>query len=123
MRRAVSVVVEPLRADVAAWAIRRRKTEQIADRAQRARMGQVEDAGLTAELRDVLQQEADLAAGHGLCRYAGLVAVSAASSEELDAACASVEQATIQAGCELRWLVMQQGQAFVAAALPLGRGI
>ncbi len=58
VRRAVSVVVEPLRADVAARAIRRRKTEQIADQAQRARMGQAEDAGLTTELRDVLQQEA-----------------------------------------------------------------
>ena len=35
----------------------------------------------------------------------------------------AIEQAAIQASCETRRLVGQQAQAFVAAALPLCRGI
>ena len=78
---------------------------------------------LPDEYRDVLQQEADLIAGHGVLRYIGLVAVSAPTTDELDAAVAAVEQAAIQASCETRRLVGQQAQAFTAAALPLCRGL
>ena len=48
---------------------------------------------------------------------------TAADADQLDAACAEVEVAAGQAGCELRRLVGQQAQAFAAAALPLGRGL
>jgi hypothetical protein len=123
VRRSISLIYNPIRADVAARTIRKRKTEQLSDRAQRARIGQVEDAAFTAELRDVLQQEADLTTGHGVLRYAGLVSVSAPTGEELDSACATIEQAAIQSSCETRRLVLQQAQAFTAAALPLCRGI
>ncbi|WP_313960081.1 SCO6880 family protein, partial [Brevibacterium casei] len=85
----------------------------------RRRIGQIEDAAQTAEYTDVLQQEADLTAGHGVLRVTGLVAVSAPTIEELDAAVAAVEQAAIQASCETRRLVGQQAAAFTAAALPL----
>lgn len=71
----------------------------------------------------MLQQEADLTAGHGVLRYTGLISVSAVSAEELDAAVAAVEQAAIQASCETRLLVGQQAQAFTAAALPLCRSV
>ena len=86
-------------------------------------VGQIEDASQSAEYADVLQQEADLTAGHGVLRYTGLIAISAPSVDELDAAVAAIEQAAIQASCETRLLVGQQAQAFVAAALPLGRGL
>lgn len=69
----------------------------------------------------MLQQEADLTAGHGVLRYTGLFSVSAASVDELDAAVAAIEQAAIQASCETRLIVGQQAQAFTAAALPLCR--
>ncbi|MTV25156.1 PrgI family protein [Nitriliruptoraceae bacterium ZYF776] len=123
VRRAFSLICDPVRADVAARDIRRKKTEYISDAAQRAKIGQIEDAQQSAEYRDVLQQEADLTAGHGLLRYTGLLAVTATSVDELDAAVAEIEQAAIQASCETRRLVGQQAQAFVAAALPLCRGI
>jgi hypothetical protein len=71
----------------------------------------------------VLQQEADLTAGHGILRYTGLLAVSASTPDELETAVADVEQAAVQASCETRRLVGQQAQAFGAAALPLCRGI
>lgn len=57
--------------------IRKTKTGYLSDATQPARIGQIEDAERTAEYRDVLQQEADLIAGHGVQRYIGLIAISA----------------------------------------------
>ncbi|MPV35934.1 SCO6880 family protein [Georgenia subflava] len=121
VRRTFTMLFTPVRADLAARDIRKKKTEYISDAAQRARIGQIEDASQTAEYVDVLQQEADLTAGHGILRAVGLVSVSAPSVEELERAVAAVEQAAIQASCETRRLWGQQAQAFTAAALPLAR--
>ena len=76
-----------------------------------------------AEYNDVLQQEADLTAGHGILRTTGLIAVSAWDPDELGRAVADIEQAAIQASCETRRLWGQQAQAFSAAALPLCRRV
>ena len=123
IQRAFSLLCTPLRSDQAARDIRKKKVEHISDMAQRQRIGQIEDAAQTAEYQDVLQQEADLTAGHGVLRYTGLIAVSAPTVDELDAAVAAIEQAAIQASCETRLLVGQQAAAFTAAALPLCRRI
>lgn len=123
IQRSFSLLCTPMRSDQAARDIRKKKTEYISDAHQRQRIGQIEDASQTAEFHDVLQQEADLTAGHGVLRYTGLISVSAVSAEELDAAVAAVEQAAIQASCETRLLVGQQAQAFTAAALPLCRSV
>lgn len=123
IRRSVSLIFDPVRSDIAARDIRKKKTEYLSDATQRQRIGQIEDATQSAEYHDVLQQEADLTAGHGVLRYTGLIAISAPTGPELDAAVAAVEQAAIQASCETRLLVAQQAQAFTAAALPLCRGI
>ncbi|MGO1316499.1 MAG: SCO6880 family protein [Cellulomonadaceae bacterium] len=121
VRRTFTMLFTPIRADIAARDIRKKKTEHISDTAQRAKIGQIEDAAQTAEYNDVLQQEADLTAGHGILRATGLITVSALDAEELERAVATVEQAAIQASCETRRLWGQQAQAFTAAALPLGR--
>ncbi|WP_246142312.1 SCO6880 family protein [Lacisediminihabitans profunda] len=123
IRRSFSLICDPIRADIAARDIRKKRTGYVSDAHQRAKIGQIEDLGQSAEYDDVLQQEADLTAGHGLLRYTGLIAISAASENELEAAVSAIEQAAIQASCETRRLVGQQAQAFTAAALPLGRGI
>lgn len=123
IQRSFSLLCTPMRSDQAARDIRKKKTEYISDAHQRQRIGQIEDASQTAEFHDVLQQEADLTAGHGVLRYTGLVSVSATTAEELDAAVAAIEQAAIQASCETRLLVGQQAQAFTAAALPLCRSV
>ncbi|MDR2566172.1 MAG: PrgI family protein [Bifidobacteriaceae bacterium] len=123
IRRTFSLTVTPMRADQAARDIRRKKTEHIADQAQRAKIGQIEDAAQTAEYHDVLQQEADLTSGHGIVRYTGLITVSAPSEPELQAALAAIEQAAVQASCETRTLVGQQAQGFTVAALPLCRTV
>ena len=121
IQRSFSLLCTPMRSDQAARDIRKKKTEYISDAAQRQRIGQIEDASQTAEFQDVLQQEADLTAGHGALRYTGLISVSARTADDLDAAVAAIEQAAIQASCETRLLVGQQAQAFTAAALPLCR--
>lgn len=121
--RTVSLHYLPVRADQAARDIRKKKTELISDTYQRRRMGQIEDASATAEYDDVLQQEADLTAGHGVLRTTGLVCVTAPTIDELEAAVTTIEQAAIQASCETRRLVGQQAQAFTAAALPLCRSV
>jgi hypothetical protein len=123
IRRTFTLLYTPLRTDRAARDIRKKKTEYISDAAQRRRIGQIEDAQQSAEYHDVLQQEADLTAGHGILRCTGLIAVSAADPDELERTVAAVEQAAIQASCETRHLWGQQAQAFAAASLPLCRPI
>lgn len=123
VRRAFSLICNPIRSDQAARDIRKKKTEYISDAAQRAKIGQIEDAQQSGEYQDVLQQEADLTSGHGILRYTGLIAISAPTTDELEAAVSDLEQAAIQASCETRRLVGQQAQAFTAAALPLARTV
>jgi hypothetical protein len=64
VRRTFTLLYTPMRTDQAARDIRKEKTEYISDAAQRQRIGQIEDAQQSAEYNDVLQQEADLTAGH-----------------------------------------------------------
>ena len=123
IRRTFTLIYTPMRTDRAARDIRKKKTEYISDAAQRHRMGQIEDAQQSAEYQDVLQQEADLTAGHGVLRCTGLVAVSASDPDELERGVTAIEQAAIQASCETRRLWGQQPQAFAVAALPLGRSV
>jgi hypothetical protein len=123
IRRTFSLLYTPMRTDRAARDIRKKKTEYISDAAQRQKIGQIEDAQQTAEYQDVLQQEADLTAGHGVLRATGFVAVSASEPDELERAVAAIEQAAIQASCETRRLWGQQAQGFAVAALPLARGV
>lgn len=123
VQRSISLLCTPMRTDQAVRDIRKKKVEYISDANQRARIGQIEDASQSVEYQDVLRQESDLTAGHGLLRYTGLIAVTAPTVDELDSAVAAIEQAAIQASCETRLLVGQQAAAFTAAALPLARRI
>jgi len=121
IRRTFTLLYTPMRTDRAARDIRKKKTEYISDAAQRQKIGQIEDAQQSAEYQDVLRQEADLTAGHGVLRCTGLVVVSASDPDELERGVAVIEQAAIQASCETRRLWGQQAQAFASAALPLAR--
>jgi hypothetical protein len=118
VQRTLSLVYRPVRADVAMRELRRRRTGHLSDATQRARMGQTTDATDQAELTDVLQQEADLAAGHSLLTTTGLITISADTLERLEHDVAAVEQAAIQAGIETRRLWGQQAQAFARSILP-----
>lgn len=119
--RAFSLIAEPLPPGKALREIRRARAEQLGDANTRARVGRVEDEATRAAVTELTRREEDLVAGHGDLRFVGLIAVSAATVEELEDACASLESSAGQAGCELRRLVGQQVQAYAAAALPLAR--
>jgi hypothetical protein len=119
----LSLVARPQPMPAALREIRRAKADHHADQAQRQRLGQVTDEAMLVEAEDVLERERDLAAGHGILDFAGLLTVSASDEQQLAAARTRIELAAAQAGCELRLLVGQQAQAFLAAALPLCRGL
>lgn len=95
IQRSFSLICTPMRSDQVVRDIRKKKVEHISDQAQRAKIGQIEDAFQTAEYHDVLQQEADLTAGHGILRYTGLITITATTIEDLDAHVAALEQAAI----------------------------
>ncbi|RPF21448.1 SCO6880 family protein [Myceligenerans xiligouense] len=118
IQRTLSIRYQPVRPDAAARDLRRKKTGHITEAAQRAKVGQIEDATQAAELDDVLAQEADLAAGHGVLRATGFLTITAGSAEELEHDVAAVEQAGVQAGCETRRLWGQQAVALGAVAAP-----
>jgi len=123
VRRTFTLLYTPMRADQASRDIRKKKTEYISDAAQRQRIGRIEDSQQSAEYHDVLQQEADLTAGHGILRVTGFITVTASDADELESVVAGIEQAAIQASCETRRLWGQQAQAFTAAAVPLCRTV
>jgi hypothetical protein len=123
IRRTFSLVLQPIPIAKALRDARRHQVERVTDRATRAKIGQLEteeDRQLDA---DVAQRERDLAAGHGDVRWLGLVVVSADSEEGLGDACMEIEIAATQALLDMRRLVGQQVEGFMAGALPFGIGL
>jgi hypothetical protein len=123
IRRTFTLVLQPIPMAKALRDARRHQVERVTDRATRAKIGQLEteeDRQLDA---DVAQRERDLAAGHGDVRWLGLIVVSADTEEALDDACMEIEIAATQALLDLRRLVGQQMEGFLAAALPFGVGL
>ncbi|MEV0804610.1 SCO6880 family protein, partial [Kribbella sp. NPDC050281] len=123
IRRTFTLVLQPIPMAKALRDARRHQVERVTDRATRSKIGQLEteeDRQLDA---DVAQRERDLAAGHGDVRWLGLVVVSADNEEALDDACMEIEIAATQALLDLRRLVGQQMEGFMAAALPFGIGL
>lgn len=119
----LTVLAEPLPVGKALREIRQAKVEYVADAATRSRIGQIEDEATRAEVADLEQREAELVAGHGDLRFTGLLTVTAPDEATLEERCTAVETAAVQSMLELRRLVGQQGVAFLAAALPLARGV
>ncbi len=85
VRRATSLVAQPLTTAEAMRAIRKERVEYQTDAAHRARIGQLADFAAEQEWADVAQRERDLVAGHGDLRYAGFVCVTAADLDSLRA--------------------------------------
>ncbi len=123
IRKTISITAEPVPADEAIRDIRKAKVEYVTEAAQKARIGALADLSDSVEQADVLDRERALIAGHADIRFTGLIAVTASSREDLEAALAEVARAAIQSGCETRRLYGQQARAFAAAALPLARKV
>lgn len=121
VRRTLSLIARPLPTDIALRQIRKEKTEAVADMAHKQKIGQISDLSDTQEYEDLLDRERSVVAGHTDVEFAGLITVTAASPEALDAARAQIVRAAAQAACEVRPLYGRQAQGFVCAALPLAR--
>ena len=97
--------------------------ERLTDRAMRDRIGQLETEQDRQIDADVSRRETDLAAGHGDVRWIGLLVVSADDLDGLNDACNELENAASQALLDVRKVVGQQAEAFLAASLPFGMGL
>ena len=121
VRRTLSLIARPLPTDVALRQIRKEKTEAVADMTHKAKVGQIADLSDAQEYDDLLSRERSVVAGHTDVEFAGLITVTAADPETLDAARAQITRAAAQAACEVRPLYGRQAQGFLCAALPLAR--
>ncbi|UWM47675.1 hypothetical protein N0X72_00935 [Streptomyces carpaticus] len=119
VRRAFSLHYRPASVEAALRDVRRRKAAIIADAHERSRRGQVDSEADSIEYTDAQEREQQLVAGHADVALTGLLTVSAATREDLNADCSRIETAAVSAQVDLRRLYAQQGAAFTAAALPL----
>ncbi|GAA2627657.1 hypothetical protein GCM10010411_76040 [Actinomadura fulvescens] len=118
--RTVSVVMQPLNPRRAADEVARADTAKGANEAVAARYGFRRSARDRRESATLTRQDEELASGHALYRFIGLVRISAATPELLDQACGEIEtRATM---LQLRRLYGEQDVAF-PATLPLCRGL
>jgi len=122
IRRAVSLVMEPLGPIEASRKVEQARTADIADAELRRRGGFLATARRRREEEILVHREVELADGHAQYRFSGYVTVSAADPEALEEACGRVEQAAGQAGLELRRCYGDQANTFMCT-LPLGRGL
>ena len=120
--RTVSVWCEPVAPRASRRAIERAAAKLDADEDHRHRIGLRVGAGHRRAQAAVLDREAELVAGYPEFTYAGVVAVTAAHRDGLDATSAEIVQVAAAAGIDLRPLHGRHDQA-VAATLPLARGL
>ncbi|MDQ1442782.1 MAG: hypothetical protein QOG97_3010 [Acidimicrobiaceae bacterium] len=120
--RVASVVLAPIPPARAAREVEAARTADLADEQLRQKAGFLTTARRQREAEGVIRRESELADGHAEFRFSGYVGVSAVNQEELDVACAEIEQAARQSNLELRRLYGQQAEAFTWT-LPLARGL
>ena len=123
VRRTISVTAEPIAPSQSFREVRSAKVQKLTEEAQRERFGQIETALDDEEHAAVLRRERELVQGHVEYRFTGYVTVSADDLTQLEDACAQIEQAAVRSVLEVRRVFGEQDQAFVAAALPLSRGV
>jgi type VII ESX secretion system EccE translocon-like protein len=121
-RSTLAVVMQPLGSDAAIRKVEASRTADLADSELRRRGGFVSTARHARESEVLARREAELADGHASFRYAGFVTISAASEEDLDAACDVVQHAAGQSRLALRRLYGDQASAYTCT-LPLCRGL
>lgn len=120
--RTLTVVMEPVSIGHAARAANRQLTSLETDRDEKQRKGFRPTARERRRITDIEIREEELAAGHPEFRHVGLLTVTAGNVDELDDACAQVEQDAAQSMLDIRAVAARQGEGWVAA-LPLGRSV
>ena len=69
------------------------------------------------------RRERELVRGHTEYRFTGWITVTATTRDDLEAACALVEQAAVRSALEVRRIYGEVDQAFLRAGLPLTQGV
>ena len=115
-----ALIYEPIPTPVALRQIGRDKVAQTSDAALRRRLGTLDTAEQAARAADTAQREAELAAGHLDMRHTALIAITAATQEDLADAATRIRQAAAAAGTDTRILYGQQLAALSATVLPAG---
>lgn len=123
VRRTVSVSAVPIAPSKSLRDLRSQRVAKRADDAQRRRIGQIETAQDDEELLTLQRRELELVRGHTEYRFTGWITVTATTVEQLDAACALVEQSAVRSALVLRRVYGEVDQAFTVAALPLNEGV
>ncbi|MBO0728255.1 MAG: hypothetical protein J2P57_03280 [Acidimicrobiaceae bacterium] len=123
VRRTVSVSAAPIPPSKSLRELRGQRVAKRADEAQRRRLGQIETAQDTEEVAGLERREHELVRGHTEYRFTGWITVSATTADQLDAACALVEQSAVRSALVLRRVYGEVDQAFNRAALPLNEGV
>lgn len=122
VRHTFALVMEPIPAQKAMREARTETTQAETSRRWEDKSGAMDTSERRQERQFLAEEENALEAGHGRLNFCGLVTVSGDTLDELRVATEKVRTAARQSRCELRVLGGEQAAAFVAAALPMGRG-
>jgi hypothetical protein len=120
--RTVTVVMEPVPIRKAASAANREMASLESDADEKVRRQFRVTAKDKRRMNDVETREKELAVGFHEFTFVGLVTVTASDVDDLDDACAQVEQSAAQALLDLRPVDARHVEGLVAS-LPLGRDI
>lgn len=123
IRKSIAIIMRPVSTAEAIVELRKEKVDYVTDRRQKDKAGRLIDESDNQEYQDVLARERALIAGHADMRYSGFVAVTAAGLDQLRADVSQVQRLATQCMMHTRILYGRQAQGFIAAALPLGRGV
>lgn len=121
-KRRMSVVFEPIEAQIALRRTQVAATKGSADDELRRRGGFLPDRRLVRQADQRVQREEELVGGHQSLRFVGFLAVEAKDEEEITEEIRLTEAAAVQAGLVLRRLWGDHPRGFLAA-LPLCRGL
>ena len=116
------MILEPVPASRATRELRHALAGHVSDDTLREKAGWLPSFRRRREEENVLRAERELADGHASLRFSAYVSVSAGNIDELEAACAEVQQAAGLAHLELERLYAQQDLAFTYT-LPLCEGL
>lgn len=122
VQRSVSVTLEPVSALRAQREVEHARTTDLADAEIREKAGFLTTMRRQREEENVARREQELADGHADVRFSGYITVTAADLDELEVACAEIEQQAGQARLVLRRMSAEQDIAFTYT-LPLCRGL
>ncbi|MGP9503206.1 SCO6880 family protein [Specibacter sp. AOP5-B1-6] len=122
-RHTISQVIRTVPTDQALRDIRSAQEAHDTRRRINARLDRPLTREQRAEEEEVSQREEEIVAGHGDVRPAAYVTITAGTLDELSRCRQELESAAAGSFVELRLMAGQQWPAFIAGALPLGRGL